>query len=41
MTFYMNNAAGKYQYEDYFIKELIPYIEKSYRCRTEKRYRAV
>ncbi|GAB3337505.1 alpha/beta hydrolase-fold protein [Larkinella ripae] len=41
MTFYMNNAAGKYQYEDYFIRELIPHIEKTYRCRTEKRYRAV
>ncbi|RAK00181.1 S-formylglutathione hydrolase FrmB [Larkinella arboricola] len=41
MTFYMNNAAGKYQYEDFFIKELIPHIEKTYRCRTEKRFRAV
>ncbi|WP_128545472.1 alpha/beta hydrolase [Larkinella soli] len=41
MTFYMNNAAGKYQYEDFFIKELIPFIEKNYRCRTEKNYRAV
>lgn len=41
MTFYMNNVAGKYQYEDYFIKELIPHIEKTYRCRTEKRHRAV
>ncbi|KAA9356524.1 alpha/beta hydrolase [Larkinella humicola] len=41
MTFYMNNVAGKYQYEDYFMKELIPFIEKTYRCRTEKRFRAV
>ena len=36
MTFYLNNAKGKYQFEDYFFQELIPYIEKNYRCRTEK-----
>ncbi len=41
MTFYMNNAQGEYPYEDYFIKELIPFIEQHYRCRTEKKYRAI
>ncbi len=41
MTFYMNNINGNYQYEDFFIKELIPFIEKNYRCRSEKRYRAL
>lgn len=41
MTFYMNNATGKYQYEDFFIKEFMPHIEKTYRCRAEKEYRAV
>jgi len=41
MTFYMNNATGKYQYEDFFIKEFMPHIEKMYRCRAEKEYRAV
>ncbi|RRB06682.1 alpha/beta hydrolase [Larkinella rosea] len=41
MTFYLNSVAGKYQYEDFFINELIPHIEKTYRCRTEKRFRAV
>ncbi|GAB3921356.1 alpha/beta hydrolase [Larkinella terrae] len=41
MTFYLNSAAGKYQFEDFFIKELIPHIEKTYRCRAEKRFRAV
>lgn len=41
MTFYLNSVAGKYQYEDFFIKELIPHIEKTYRCRMEKRFRAV
>ena len=40
-TFYMNNIAGKYQYEDFFMKELIPYIEQHYRCRREKQYRAI
>ena len=40
-TFYMNNVNGKYQFEDFFFKELVPYIEKNYRCRKEKKYRAV
>jgi len=40
-TFYMNNVNGKYQFEDFFFKELIPYIEKNYRCRAEKQYRAI
>ncbi len=41
MTFYLNHVRGEYQYEDYFIKELIPHIEKTYRCRAEKRYRSI
>lgn len=41
MTFYMNNVNGKYQFEDFFIQELIPYIENKYRCLTEKKYRAI
>jgi S-formylglutathione hydrolase FrmB len=40
-TFYMNHASGKYQFEDFFMKELIPYIEKTYRCLAEKKYRAI
>jgi len=40
-TYYMNNVKGKYQFEDYFMKELIPYIEQQYRCRPEKKYRAL
>lgn len=36
LTYYMNNANGNYQFEDYFMKELIPYIEQQYRCRSEK-----
>lgn len=41
MTYYMNNVSGKYQFEDFFIKELIPYIEKNYRCLAEKNYRTI
>ncbi len=40
-TFYLNNIRGEYQYEDYFVKELIPHIEKTYRGRAEKRYRSI
>ena len=43
---YFNTQAGKagapdWQYEDYFFKELIPYIEKTYRTRTDKGGRAI
>ena len=41
MTFYLNHIRGEYQYEDYFIKEFIPFIEKAYRCRAEKRFRSI
>ena len=40
-SYYMNNAYGKYQYEDFYIQELIPHIEKTYRCRTEKKFRGI
>jgi enterochelin esterase-like enzyme len=38
---YNNKYDGTFNYEDYFFKELIPHIESTYRCRTEKRYRAI
>jgi enterochelin esterase-like enzyme len=38
---YFNNIQGTFRYEDFFFEELIPHIEKMYRVRTEKRYRAV
>jgi enterochelin esterase-like enzyme len=41
VTFYMNQAQGNYQFEDFFFQELIPYIEKNYRCLTDKKHRAV
>lgn len=38
---YFNSADGKWRYEDFFFEELMPYVEKKYRIRAEKRYRAV
>ncbi len=38
---YFNDINGTYRYEDYFFNELIPYIEKNYRVRAEKEFRAV
>jgi enterochelin esterase-like enzyme len=38
---YFNSISGDFLYEDFFFQELIPLIEKTYRVRTEKRYRAV
>ena len=41
VTWYVNAYNDKDSYEDMFFKELIPEIEKKYRTRTEKQYRAV
>jgi enterochelin esterase-like enzyme len=38
---YFNNIKGDWRYEDFFFQELIPFIEKNYRAKTEKRYRAI
>ncbi|HLN72293.1 MAG TPA: alpha/beta hydrolase-fold protein [Prolixibacteraceae bacterium] len=38
---YFNTPRGDWNYEDFFFQELIPAIEKNYRVRTDKRYRAV
>lgn len=38
---YFNNLTGTWLFEDFFFKELIPHIEKTYRVRTEKQFRAV
>ena len=38
---YFNDIKGEWRYEDFFFEEFIPYIEKTYRIRSEKRYRAV
>ncbi len=38
---YFNDIKGEWRYEDFFFEEFLPYIEKKYRIRTEKRYRAI
>lgn len=38
---YVNDAKGEWRYEDFFFEEFIPYIEKTYRIKGEKRYRAI
>ncbi|MDR3261429.1 MAG: esterase family protein [Tannerella sp.] len=38
---YFNDIRGDFNYEDFFFKELIPHIEKTYRVRSDRRYRAV
>jgi enterochelin esterase-like enzyme len=38
---YSNDAANTWRYEDFFFQELMPFIEKTYRVKTEKRYRAL
>ena len=38
---YANTATGTWLYEDFFFKELMPAVEKKYRIKAEKRFRAV
>lgn len=38
---YTNSASGDWLYEDFFFNELMPFVEKKYRIKGEKRYRAV
>lgn len=40
-SFYINSFDGKEKYEDFFIKEFMPSIEKTYRIKAEKKYRGV
>lgn len=38
---FFNSPKGDWNYEDFFFQEFLPFIEKTYRIRTDKRYRAV
>ena len=38
---YFNRPDHNWNYEDFFFEEFIPYIEKTYRIKSEKRYRAI
>jgi len=40
-SFYINSYDGKEKYEDFFIKEFIPAIEKTWKIKSTKRFRAV
>ena len=40
-SFYINSYDGKEKYEDFFIKEFIPAIEKAWKIKGEKRFRGV
>ena len=38
---YFNDPKGDWNYEDFFFEELMPHVEKKYRIKGQKRYRAV
>jgi len=40
-SWYINSFDGKEKYEDFFIKEFMPAVEKSYRIKAEKKYRGI
>jgi enterochelin esterase-like enzyme len=40
-SFYINSYDGKEKYEDFFIKEFLPAIEKTWKIKSEKRFRGV
>jgi enterochelin esterase-like enzyme len=40
-SWYINSYDGKEKYEDFFIKEFIPSVEKKFRIKNEKRYRGI
>jgi len=41
LKWYLNQPSGDFNYEDMFIKELIPFIEKTYKVKAEKKYRSI
>ena len=38
---YFNDVKNEWRYEDFFFDEFMPYVEKTYRIKKDKRYRAV
>jgi S-formylglutathione hydrolase FrmB len=40
-TFYINSRDGKTPYSDFFIREFVPYVERTYRVRTERASRGI
>ena len=40
-SFYINSYDGKENYEDFFVNEFMPAVEKEFRIKAEKKYRGV
>ena len=40
-SWYINSYDGKEKYEDFFIKEFMPSVEKTFRIKAEKKYRGI
>jgi enterochelin esterase-like enzyme len=38
---YLNSVKGDWRYEDFFFDEFMPFVEKTYRIKAEKQYRAI
>jgi S-formylglutathione hydrolase FrmB len=41
LDWYVNSYDGKTRYEDFFIQEFIPHIEKTFRAKAQKQFRAI
>ena len=41
ISWYINSHDNKVRYEDFFIQEFLPYIDKTYRTRQKREFRAV
>ncbi len=41
LTGFINNFDNRVRYEDFFTQEFMPFIEKTYRIRAQKRFRAI
>lgn len=41
VSWYMNSYDGKEKYEDFFMKEFMPNIEKMYKIKTQKKFRGI
>lgn len=40
-SFYINSYDGRERYEDFFIREFLPFVERTYRTRPGRRYRGI
>ena len=40
-SFYINSYDGKENYEDFFIKEFMPAVEKTFRIKADRKYRGI